>query len=236
MKSMHFVMLSLLVFTSAACSVVSPPPLVARHVTARSGPVGSTDFAVVGGVGGGIWIDGALGGAAQVRHQIAPDLAVGLDIGGGIRTDGDSKCTNDSDGCTDNPPDWLGSGRMYVLYNPNNYQWVRIIMGVGGGAMDTGNRHLTTDLGVVFSHTFWRIFTPYISPIVAISLPLYPGAAIDDGLKPTTTGYYGLNLGVKVHLHKQFSISTEWTSLAGHSTGGEECFFSGLTGGLGVTF
>jgi len=223
----YAMIISMLLFSG--CSVITPPPMVAKHTTAVPSPVGSTEATLVGFHGGGLFIDDMAGGEMRGAWQATPRLALGGGFGAAYRV---RKAGDD-----ESPPRLGVAGRVFGRYNPADLDWLRLTLGVGGGAADTGLYYSTMDLGVVLSHTFFGWLTPYGGPIVAASIPIAKGDVVAEGLRPPPTGYAGGTAGLAFHLTPQLDLSAEITALHGEALDAhEEGTVMALSGGLKYRF
>jgi hypothetical protein len=202
-----------LISVCLACSVVTPPPMMARHGSAMPAAVGEGDLTMIGIGASGAFVDPVAGGELRGVSQVTDNLAVGAGLGGAYRLP-----TEDSD---DDPPDLALGGRIIALYNPGGLKWMRVVGGTGGGLTDTGLAYATADVGALFSWTFFDRLTPYGGPAVAVSIPVTRGAAMSGAVRPGVTGWAGGMVGVEYRLSDKLYTSVEGSILEGWSTNGE---------------
>lgn len=224
---MRLSLLTVIVFLAGACSVVTPPPMMARHGGAMPGAVGSSDMIVTGFGGGGVFVDSVVGGELRGVSQVTKNLAVGAGLGGAFRLP-------EEDEGDDHPPDLGLGGRLVAFYNPAGLKWMRVIGGAGWGLTDTGLVYATADAGAVFSYTFFERLTPYAGPTAATSIPLFQGAAVHEGDKPGATGWLGGMAGVELRLALRLYVSAEASILNGWSVRDESAGI--FVGSIGLRY
>ncbi|HEY3358328.1 MAG TPA: hypothetical protein VGQ83_34085 [Polyangia bacterium] len=220
----------LLILASLAfgCSVITPPPLMPRHMGAAADPVGAVSATAIGGVAGGPWVNGSAGGEGRVMVQATPRLAVGAGIGGGSDVE-----RRDAAG-----PHDLVAGRVFGRYGLDARGHFALDFGLGAGGMDNGLRYTTADLGFLASHTFAQRLTIYGGPTVALSMPVQAGDPVEDNNElraQRTTFAYGLTAGVGVKVIPNLVFSLELLMLDAR-TQRDEAFIMSGTAGLRVTF
>lgn len=129
----------------AGCSVLSPPPLMARHDSPRQAREGDVRVLLLVGVGGGVWTDPGFGVALRASVQATPDLEAGGDLTVAFNLDGGEESGH---------PQVIASVRGLTRYNPGSLGWLALDGGVGAGFTDTGSVFLTADTGASFGHAF----------------------------------------------------------------------------------
>lgn len=187
---------------------------------------GSVELGVAGILGGGIFIDDYAGGEGRLKVQAHRDWKVGASFGGVATTKKDRE--------EQFPPDFGYAGRLCAQKTWTDLPWLAVDMGLGGGWANSGLRYGTVDAGVNFSYTLWGWVTPYGGPVVALSVPVQKGRAIDDGVAPETTAYLGYTLGLALGKQDKFTLSAEFLQLYGTTFQGQDG--TPVAGSLGFTF
>lgn len=220
-----------------SCSVVSPPPMRMIHESVLRTDPGGASVALVGGYGGGIFVDDSAGGEGRVGVQVSKEIDLDVSAGAGVRV---ADNHDDSLGV----PDILGWARLGGRYRPDHLDWVSLRFGVGGGGADTGLAYLTTDVGATFGYTFHRRVRPYGGLSVALSAPVNRGPLIvenpddDQGVKrrPWTTFWVGGNVGLTVRIVANLELGAEGFLDLGWSANAESGSIFGGTGVVRYTF
>ncbi len=216
--------LGLLVLCS--CSVISPPPMVARHGGTMPSAAGMVELAAVGIAGGGVFLDDYAGGEGRVKLQLDPQWKVGASFGG--------LATTKRDRDEQFPPDFGYAGRLVGQKNWSDVPWLALDFGLGGGWANSGLRYGTADVGVNFSYTFWEFLTPYGGPIFALSVPFQKGRRIDGDQRPELTTYVGYTAGLALGGKDTFRLSAELLMLHGTTFQGQDG--TAIAGSLGFSF
>ncbi len=168
---MRHLLFALMFSLCAACSVVTPPPLMMHQTdsTFRSQP-GTVTAGAFAGVGGGVFLNGAVGGIGALDYQAADGVKLGVSgaVGG---TPG---------GQTISAATTLGAGRVYAQVRPAGVDWLALNAGVGGGGLDSGMRYGTADVGVSGGWTFARHVRPYGAWAIAVAVPFVAGQPLDS--------------------------------------------------------
>ena len=200
----------------AACVPLAPPPLFARHAGASRDEVGTVTITVAAGIGLAS-VAGGTGLEVRARWQTADDLALGMGFGAAWG-DGD-------------PDETIETTRIYGLRvfaaaNPFGEDHVAVDFGSGISSVNTGMRSLAFDVGAVTSATLEDTVEPSVGLVFAVAIPFDQGrpfGARDEPTLPTTTFYYGANLGLGVHFGSTRNVvSGETGLLLAHSLGGEK--------------
>ncbi len=195
---------------SSGCTPLSPPPLFPRHASVAPLEEGAVTVTLAVGVGGAA-ISSGLGLEVRVAWQIADALAVGVGIGGGV-------------GGGDTLPRELASTRILafrLFARANPADAVVLLGGAGISHMSSGLLAMTFDAGAATGHAIGDVVEPSLGLAAALSVPLLQGDAFTVGgraVLPTTTFYYGGNLGLGVHLGDNL-VSGE-VGVYGAQTGG----------------
>jgi hypothetical protein len=170
---------------AAACSVVTPPPIVPAHARVVPPEPGTVTISLVVGVAEGAWTPGTFGGELRVEHQRDDDTAVGVALAGGV-TRGRPSCGDDvafmaapRSRTRCEPLRWLVQIRAYAVETLDaEREHVAAVAGVGLGAAEGGLVYTTLSGGVRFATANDR-FDVYAAPSLALSIPLRRGRAID---------------------------------------------------------
>jgi hypothetical protein len=208
----------------SGCSVITPPPMMMRHEAVVQGGPGTMSAAVIGGMGGGVFVDTAAGGLARFERQETDKFRWGVSGGAGARTEHEGK-----------RPGTLYFGRAHGIHRP--FDWMQVQVGLGGGYADSGLGYATLDTGATFGYTFWNRLRPYGGPVFALSVPVAQGKPLggENEELPRTTLFAGVTGGVGVRLVDTLEASVEGTGLYGFSGYSDATLFS-VTGGLRYSF
>lgn len=204
-------LLALVLAAAPACSVVTPPPVLPAHEVAQPLAEGTTTVSLVGGIGGGLWIDSFYGLELRVARQVSPALQLGAGVGVGRnaerqRSEAEKlaayrKCTDarakqgdfplfaiDCGSPEDtNHPRWLAALHLFGRYNPDlDRDEYAVTFGVGGGLGDAGLGWLTLDAGLRASSS-GDTLAAVGGPTLGLAVPLRTRLAIDHGKRPRTT-------------------------------------------------
>jgi len=208
----------------AACAPISPPPLFERHAGAGRESPGTLTVTLAVGVGLAS-ISGGLGFSLRARYQAFDDVAVGGDVGYAWG-DGDPNETVTTTRI-------LGL-RAFTVANPGGQDAVALTFGAGTTLMNTGLRALSLDAGAVTSGTIGDTVEPSLGLAAAMVVPVVQGepfGARGDPTLPTTTFYYGGNVGLGIHFPSTKNVfSLESGLLLARSISGESATALYLSG------
>lgn len=192
---------------AGACSVVSPPPLVARHDAPEAAREGDVRILLLVGVGGGIWVDGGFGLALRASVQASDTVEAGGDLTVAFNLETDEQETDEQVTAEEPSPEGAGSPaarpagpaarrpqivtafRGFGRFNPGSLSWLALDAGAGVGFSDTGIVWLTADTGALAGHAFDLAvdgadpggrFVLYGGPLLAVSLPVARGAPLAE--------------------------------------------------------
>lgn len=184
-------------------------------------PTGSTALTVFGGLAGGVFIEGSVGGGARVQHRLAPSLALGVDglAGAAIAKPGDVT------------PRSLFAGRAHLQLNPAASENLAVTFGVGGGGTNNSLGYVTADVSARVSGRFAnRAIEPYVAGLAALSVPVEtpPGAVMEGGndRRFLTTAYAGLNAGLMVHTSTRSALYLDLPIFLGFSAANNAILFA----------
>lgn len=237
MKVTHILCAIIVLLSSAACSVIAPPPMIARHVTQETGNVGDLDLTVVGGASAPLFGDLGVGGGVQVVHQSTTEIAWGAQAGGGVNVEpGDQTGGDELELEPERVPDFYYSARVFGAYNPGGQDYLRLTAGAGFAGLDTGNFSATGDLGVILGYKFLDMINPYVALNLALSLPLVPGEPLDEDRTPRTTFFYGPTLGLAVDVSDRVQLSGEYNVLFSENEYADDDAVMALSAGLRYRF
>lgn len=189
-----------------ACAPLSPPPLFARHAGAARESPGTVTVTLAVGVGLAT-ISGGFGFDLRARYQGFDDVAVGADVGYAWG-DGDPNETVDTTRI-------LGL-RVFTVTNPGGQDTVALAFGAGATLMNTGLRAVSLDGGAVTSGTLADTVEPSLGLAAAIVVPFAQGQPFGrrgEATLPTTTFYYGANVGLAIHLGSTNNVLSGETGL-----------------------
>jgi hypothetical protein len=156
-------------------------------------PEGTVTIGLLVGVGGEA-LGAGFGLILRTTWQLADDVQVGVDLGGG---------TGDPAGEAGAPKTRLLALRLFTKLNPGGADNLALLFGAGVGGATTGTRWLTLDGGMIAGTVVADTFEPHASVAMALSIPFVPGRPLLlDGAQelPTTTFYFGATAGAVVHI------------------------------------
>jgi hypothetical protein len=247
------------------CSVVSPPPLLARHDGPEAARVGDVRILLLAGLGGGIWVDGGWGLALRASVQAADDVEAGgeLAVAFSLETRRDADTAADTGarqpGASANgaPEDaevrrvrLVASARGFGRFDPGHLSWLAVESGAGVGFTDTGLVYLTVDAGSSLGYEVelggaggapGGGFLFYGGPLLALSVPVARGAPLDGAARgarhAATTFWYGASFGLGLASRSALDVGStlELTGLWALSSE-DEAFLLHLTLGTGASF
>jgi len=207
---------------SLGCNVISPPPLVPQLAGTAPNTPGDVRILLMVGLGGGIWVDSSVGGELRVESQVTEWATVGGGLAGGFNLErGGDEATQDSRARHQHPR-WLYAARTWGRFNPGALDWLALTAGAGFSGTDAGTVALTLDGSTIFGHPFelsekepWRL-TPYVGPVLALSVPVRQG-------QPIMKQHVSFGLGPDMRTSSRFEPVPYSTT-----------FFVGAQGGLAV--
>jgi hypothetical protein len=162
-------------------------------------------------------ISGGLGVDLRVRYQGFDDVALGADVG---------TAWGDSDANETVETTRIFALRVFTVANPGGQDSFALTFAAGATMMNTGLRAVSFDAGAVTSGTIGDTVEPSIGLAGAMVVPFEQGrpfGARGEPTLPTTTFYYGANVGLGVHLGSTENvISGETGLLFARSISGEK--------------
>jgi len=222
----HLLLGALMAAFCSSCNVVSPPPLLPHLAGTTPSTPGDVRVLFVVGLGGGIWVDGGVGGELRVESQVNEWATVGGGLSGALNLDHGESGSEPSRRDRHNHPRWLYGVRTWGRFNPGELDWLALKAGVGFTGTNKGTVALTLDGATLFggsieiegdagSEPF--LLNPYGGPVVALSVPLRQGETI---MKPLVS----LGLGPDMRTTSRLE-PVEFTPT----------FYVGALGGLAAT-
>ena len=187
---------------------------------------------LVGYNAGVLAVDGGAGLMLQTTWQVERELAIGGSVGHGWNLDVRSARN------AHNHPLRLLSGRLFTRWNPRDT--VALDVGIGGGKTSNNALYLTFDTGSIFGGDPAKSTTLYITPVMALSVPIRRGLPILRGgytrawIYPRTTLHLGL-LGGVIYQGDAAGGSLELHGLIGIDEERMPMMF-GVSGGPSVRF
>ena len=178
--------------TLAACSAVSPPPLIPMHGGTAPHAVDETTVTVVVGVAGELFGGDGWGLALRGEQQVRDGTALGVQIGGGRGTEGERDEGREL-------RHWLVEVRGYGRVVAVAHDWGAVLASAGVTAMDTGMVATTLAVGGALS-----IPNDYAVPALgvfgAVSVPWRRGRGFGphEDKYVHTTWWLGASLGLQV--------------------------------------
>jgi hypothetical protein len=185
---------------STSCQVIAPPPTVALHASTGPDQVDATTvMVIVGGMGQYLFGGTGLGLAVRVERQARNDLAIGIDMTGGLGRTGD----------LEHHGHWLLALRSYGRYATPQRPWLAATGGAALSVMDTGMVSVTPHIGAAIGQINDDVVTT-LQLSSAVSVPLRRGdefqqssnlrGEVRPGKRPTTTWYWLADLGFWIPL------------------------------------
>lgn len=221
---------STLVPVAAGCQVIAPPPTLALHASTEPAPVDVTTAMVVIGVTGQLLGGDGWGMALRVERQTRDDLAVGLELTGGLGRE-----DNHLNG-SERVRHWLVAVRNYGRFASPAHSWIAATGGLSLSVMDTGLISLAPHLGGAVSYPN-QAFVPTLQLSAAVAVPLRRGRPFGEpdsadgkklGKRPSLTTYWLADVGFLVPVAETGNaLSLNLGAAAGY--GDEEGFFVGVS-------
>ena len=192
--------------SAIGCAPLAPPPLFARLAGAGRDERGTITLTAAVGLGLA-GRSGGMGFELRGRWQAVDDVALGAGFGAAWG-DGDPDETVETTR--------IMGLRIFGVANPGGEDALALAFGAGFSGTNTGQRSVSLDVGAMTSGTLWDTVEPSLGLAAAVAIPVDQGRPFgprDAPELPTTTFYYGGNVGLGIHLASTRNVLSGETGL-----------------------